>query len=112
MAQGKHQEGSITTEIFAHLVQLAAFELTEAESAYLRKELNAQLGAIRELEAIEVGPSVAITSHGVPYSPSIVPALREDEILDCQEADDIVAGSPLSEERYIIVPDIPHEELE
>jgi aspartyl/glutamyl-tRNA(Asn/Gln) amidotransferase C subunit len=112
LAQGKHQEETITPEIFAHLVQLAAFELTESESAYLRKELNAQLGAIRELEAIKADPSVAITSHGVPYSPSIIPALREDEIRTCQEADDIVAGSPLSEDRYIIVPDIPHEELE
>lgn len=112
MAKGKDQKETITPEIFEHIVQLAAFELTEKEGEYLRKELNAQLSAIRELEAIDVDPSVAITSHGVPYAPGITPALRQDEILACPEADDIVSGAPHSEDRYIIVPDIPHEELE
>jgi aspartyl-tRNA(Asn)/glutamyl-tRNA(Gln) amidotransferase subunit C len=102
----------ITTDIFEHLVLLAAFELSGDEGEYLRKELNAQLSAIRELEAIEIDPTVEITSHGVLFSPAMTPALRPDEILDCPEADDIVAGSPASEERYFIVPDIPHEELE
>ena len=112
MVQDKKQQEAIKPEIFEHLVRLAAFELTEEESAYLRKELNAQLSAIRELEAIEVDPSLAITSHGVPYSPAMTPGLRQDENIACQEADDIVAGSPASEDRYIIVPDIPHEALE
>jgi aspartyl/glutamyl-tRNA(Asn/Gln) amidotransferase C subunit len=112
LTKGKDQQETITRKIFAHLVQLAAFELTEEESEYLRKELNAQLSAIRELEAIEVDPSVAITSHGVPYTPGITPTLRQDVTLACPEADDIVAGSPSSDDRYIIVPDIPHEELE
>jgi len=112
LAKGKDQKETITPEIFEHIVQLAAFELTEKEGEYLRKELNAQLSAIRELEAIDVDPSVAITSHGVPYAPGITPALRQDEILACPEADDIVSGAPHSEDRYIIVPDIPHEELE
>lgn len=112
MVKGKDPLETITPEIFAHLVQLAAFELSEEESEYLRKELNAQLSAIRELESIELDPSVAITSHGVPYAPGITPSLRQDVSLPCPEADDIVAGSPSSDDRYIIVPDIPHEELE
>jgi aspartyl/glutamyl-tRNA(Asn/Gln) amidotransferase C subunit len=112
LSKGKDSQETITPEIFEHLVQLAAFELTQEENEYLRKELNAQLSAIRELEAIEVDPSVPITSHGVPYAPAITPPLREDEILACPEADDIVAGAPSREDRYIIVPDIPHEELE
>lgn len=112
MAKGKDQKDSITPEIFNHLVQLAAFELTQEESEYLRAELNAQLSAIGELEAIEIDDSVPITSHGVPYPAAITPELREDVIQDCPEADDIVAGSPSNEDRYIIVPDIPHEELE
>lgn len=103
---------TISAEIFDHLVLLAAFELSEQERDYLCKELNAQLGAIRELEAIDVDPEVEITSHGVPYPPASTPALRVDEILPCLEAEDILAGTPSSDERYIIVPDIPHEELE
>ena len=107
----RESQATITPEIFDHLVLLAAFELPEQERAYLRKELNAQLSAIRELEAIDVDPEVAITSHGVPYPPAITPALRQDQVLACPEAEDILAGAPSSEDRYIIVPDIPHEEL-
>jgi aspartyl/glutamyl-tRNA(Asn/Gln) amidotransferase C subunit len=102
----------ITPEIFAHLVQLAALELTPEEAEYLRKELNAQMSAIRELEAIRVDPRIPITSHGVPYTPEITPALRDDLIESCPEGEDILAGAPEVQERYIIVPDIPHEELE
>ena len=112
LSKPSDSQEAISSEIFDHLVLLAAFELSEQERVYLRKELNAQLSAIRELEAIDVDPEVAITSHGVPYPPAITPALRVDEILPCPEAEDILAGAPSSEERYIIVPDIPHEELE
>jgi aspartyl/glutamyl-tRNA(Asn/Gln) amidotransferase C subunit len=101
----------ITPEIFEHLVQLAAFELSPEEAEYLRKELNAQMSAIRELEAIQVETETLITSHGVPYSPDISPGLREDVSEACPEAEDILAGAPESQDRYIIVPDIPHEEL-
>lgn len=101
----------ITPEIFDHLVRLAALELTEEEAGYLREELNGQLGPIAELEAIETGEGVPITSHGVPYNPSIRPALREDEAEPCAEVEAILEGAPELEDRYIVVPDIPHEEL-
>lgn len=106
------QNDEITPEIFDHLVDLAAFYLEPEESEYLRKELNAQLKAIRELEALDVSPEVPITSHGVPFKAAISAPLREDVIEACPEADDIVAGAPETELRYIVVPDIPHEELE
>lgn len=112
LPESRDSQEKITPEIFDHLVQLAAFELSGDERDYLRKELNAQLSAIRELEAIEVDPTVPITSHGVPYPPAITPALREDQILACQEVEDILAGAPSVDGRYILVPDIPHEELE
>ena len=41
-------ESTITLEIFQHLVSLAALELTEQESEYLRRELNQQLQVIRD----------------------------------------------------------------
>jgi Asp-tRNA(Asn)/Glu-tRNA(Gln) amidotransferase C subunit len=37
--------------------------------------------------------------------------LREDVIEPCKEADDILDQSPEAEDRYIVVPDIPYEEL-
>ena len=53
----------ITREIFDHLVDLAALEMDEEEADYLRKELNNQLNAIHELEAIEFDPSTPVTSQ-------------------------------------------------
>lgn len=102
----------ISPEIFAHLVDLAALELSAEEAEYLRAELNSQLAAIRELEAIRVDPDVPIASHGVPYSAAMRPALREDSEQACEQAGLILQGGPEVEEGYFVVPDIPHEELE
>jgi aspartyl-tRNA(Asn)/glutamyl-tRNA(Gln) amidotransferase subunit C len=101
----------ITREIFAHLVDLAALELEVEESEYLRAQLNSQLQAIRELEAIQVGEDVPITSHGVRYSRAISPPLRPDTMESCPEAEDILAQAPEVEDRYVVVPDMPQEPL-
>jgi aspartyl-tRNA(Asn)/glutamyl-tRNA(Gln) amidotransferase subunit C len=102
----------ITQEIFDHLVGLAALELEDDEAEYLRAELNKQLKAIRELEAIELQDGLPITSHGVPYTPRISSPLREDVVEDCPEAEDILAQAPEADGRYFVVPDVPHTELE
>ena len=102
----------ITREIFDHLVNLAALELEEDEAEYLRQELNSQLQAIHELEFIQFDEEVDITSHGVPYTDAISPELRADLIDPCKEADDILDQAAEVRDRYIVVPDIPAEELE
>ena len=102
----------ITREIFDHLVNLAALELEEDEAEYLRQELNSQLQAIHELESIQFDQEIDITSHGVPYTDAIRPALRADLIDPCKEADDILDQAAEVRDRYIVVPDIPAEELE
>lgn len=102
----------ITREIFDYLVGLAAFDLDEDEAEYLRKELNSQLQSIHELESIDISDEVGITSHGVPYTDAIRPGLREDVIDPCKEADDILDQAAEVQDRYIVVPDIPAEELE
>lgn len=106
-----HQDDFISEEIFNHLVGLAALELSDEEAAYLRQELNDQLKAIRELESIEVSEDTPITSHGVPYGTGIRPGLREDHQEACPEADDILEGAPEVRDRFIVVPEIPHEDL-
>lgn len=105
-------ESSITLEIFQHLVRLAALELTEQESEYLRKELNHQLQAIRDLESIDLATDLPITSHGVPYSAETRPELRLDRAEPSGKADAILEQAPEVEERFFVVPDIPHTELE
>jgi len=101
----------ITPELFQHLVHLAALELDADEAEYLRRELNNQLKAIHDLEAIPIDPNTPITSHGVPYTPEITPPIRPDEWQPDPAAPDILAKSPEHDGGYIIVPDIPHTEL-
>ncbi len=102
----------ITPEIFQHLVGLAALRLEPKEAEYLRRELNSQLKAIRELEAIVLSAGTPITSHGVPYSAAISLPPREDRVQPSDLADDILAQAPETEGRFIVVPDIPHTDLE
>jgi aspartyl/glutamyl-tRNA(Asn/Gln) amidotransferase C subunit len=102
----------ITPEIFNHLVLLAALELSPEEAEYLRRELNHQLKAIHELEAIPLDPGTPVTSHGVPYTPDITPPNRDDRWAPYPTPQDILAQAPESDEGYIVVPEIPHTELE
>ena len=101
----------IDPETFNHLVQLAALELRPDEAEYLRKQLNNQLKAIHELQAIPLDPSTPIASHGVPYPPENSPAIRPDEWIPYPQPEAILRQAPKTEDGYIIVPDIPHTDL-
>ena len=101
----------ITPELFNHLVELAALELSVEEGEYLRKQLNNQLKAIHELESIPLDPSTPVASHGVPYTPVSSAAIREDVIASYPAFEKLIAGAPQSEDNYFVVPDIPHQEL-
>ena len=102
----------ITREVFNHLVDLAALSLDENEAEYLRRELNNQLSAVHELQAIDLNKEIAPASHGVPYPPEHKPDLRGDELRPSDKSRDITAQAPQFEDGYIIVPDIPHTTLE
>ncbi|HEX2981437.1 MAG TPA: Asp-tRNA(Asn)/Glu-tRNA(Gln) amidotransferase subunit GatC [Anaerolineaceae bacterium] len=102
----------ITPEVFDHLVQLAALALTPAEAEYLRGQLNNQLNSIHELAATPVDEALTITSHGVAYTPEISSTPRPDTWVPYPAPDDILAQAPQVEDRYIVVPEIPHTELE
>lgn len=110
-AEEPKSDGPITPDVFNHLVELAQFELSDEDASYLRRELNGQMRAIRQLEAIEVDDDVPITSHGVPYAAEIRPEIRRDVARKSELADDILAGGPETEDRFFVVPDIPHEDL-
>lgn len=102
----------ITPELFEHLVDLAAFAFDPNEAEYLRKELNNQLRAIHQLEAVPLDAEIKPASHGVPYTAQNRSGLREDSWEQCENPDEILAQAPQIEDRYIIVPDIPHTELD
>ena len=101
----------ISPELFNHLVDLAALELDAEESEYLRRQLNNQLKAIHELETIPLDPGTPVASHGVTYTAEISAALREDELFSNPDPGRLIAGAPETEDGYIVVPDIPHQDL-
>ena len=100
----------ITRELFDHLAELAALELNDAESEALRRQLNNQLNVIHELAQIDV-TGVPAAAHGVPYPPHVRQPLRADEASPRADPDALLALAPELDERYIVVPDIPHTEL-
>jgi aspartyl-tRNA(Asn)/glutamyl-tRNA(Gln) amidotransferase subunit C len=102
----------ISLEIFEHLVSLAALELEPAEAEYLRRQLNNQLKAIQELVAIPIPEDTPLAAHGVPYPPAISQPPRADTWTPSPDVAAILAQAPQTEDGYIIVPDIPHTELE
>lgn len=102
---------AITREVFDHLVNLAALQLSEEQAEYLRKQLNNQLKAINELAAITIDADVPISLHGVPFEEAASAKPREDVWQPYTDAADILKQAPQIEDGYIVVPDIPHTEL-
>jgi len=105
-------EEEISIEVFNHLVSLAALKLDQQQAQYLRHELNQQLKAIHELEAIPLDPDLKISAHGVEYTKQTSPQLRKDVWIPFTDTQEILAQFPLGDDRYVIVPDIPHEKLD
>ncbi len=102
----------ISAELFDHLVDLAALQLDAQESEYLRAQLNNQLNAIQELAAIPLEDDVPPSSHGVAYTAAISPAPRQDVWMPYANTEDILSQAPQTGDRYIIVPEIPHTDLQ
>jgi len=104
-------ENTITQEVFEHLVLLASLELTKEEAEYLRGQLNNQLKAIHEMEAIPLDEDIPISTHGIIYASEVAPHIRKDEWKPFLEVEKIIEQAPETEDGYIVVPEIPHEEL-
>ena len=102
----------ITPELFTKLVTLASFAFDPDEAEYLRGELNNQLKAIRQLESVALDMGVPLASRGVTFTPELRPSLREDVWVPCDNPEDILNQAPQVEDGYLIVPDIPHTELD
>jgi aspartyl/glutamyl-tRNA(Asn/Gln) amidotransferase C subunit len=102
----------ITPEVFEHLVELAAFAFDSEEAEYLRSELNKQLKAVHQLEAVPLAEDVPLAAHGVVFSPQVSPKLREDDWDPYDDPEAILEQAPQVEDGYIIVPDIPSTKLD
>ncbi len=102
----------ISPELFSRLVDLAAFAFDPEEAKYLRRELNNQMKSIQQLALAPLDEKVPLASRGVTYTQENRPKLREDIWEPCQNPDEILGQAPEVEDRYFIVPDIPHTELD
>jgi aspartyl/glutamyl-tRNA(Asn/Gln) amidotransferase C subunit len=102
----------ISPELFAHLAELAALELAPEESEYLRGQMNNQLKAIHELVSISIDSNTDIASHGVAYTAEFSAKYRGDEWNPHPNPGKLLAQAPEVEDGYIIVPEIPHKDLE
>jgi len=107
-----NREEQITPQVFEHLVELAALELDAQEAEYLRHELNNQLEAVRELEAIHIPADLPPAAHGVPYPSQHRQALRPDRHDPFANRAALLALVPQMDEGCLVVPDIPHTTLE
>jgi aspartyl/glutamyl-tRNA(Asn/Gln) amidotransferase C subunit len=101
----------ISPELFAHLVDLAALALSTDEADYLRRQMNNQLKAIHELESIPLDSEIVVAAHGIAYSPEMASKNRKDEWSAYSDPDMLLKQAPESENQYIIVPEIPHKDL-
>lgn len=102
----------ISPEIFAHLVDLASLDLSDEEAVYLRKELNQQLKSIDELIAIPLNTELPRTTHGVAMPDDTRAPLRKDEWKPFDDIQAILDQAPETDEGAIVVPDIPHTDLD
>jgi aspartyl-tRNA(Asn)/glutamyl-tRNA(Gln) amidotransferase subunit C len=101
----------ITPELFSYLVELAALELDPEEGDYLRRQLNNQLKAIRELELIEIPEDTPPATHGISFGPVLRPPLRDDTSQPSDKAQAILQQAPEIEDGCFVVPEIPQTEL-
>ena len=103
---------TIDVDLFNHLVELAALELNPEQGEYLRRELNNQLTAIRELEQIPMDQATPPALHGISFTREDSQGLRSDEWKPYPNPQEILSQAPDLEGGYIIVPDIPHKQLD
>ncbi len=104
-------EEKITREVFDKIVELAALEMAEEEAEYIRQQLNSQLTAISELEAVPLEEGTLPAAHGVPYTADNSAPMRQDVHKPFENTQDILDEAPEFDDGYIITPDIPHEDL-
>ncbi len=102
----------ISPDLFNHLVELAALELSPEEAEYLRDQMNKQLKSIEELAAIPIPEGTPSAAHGVPFPAELRAALRKDTQVQAPEAADIRDGAPQTSDGYFVVPEIPHQDLD
>jgi len=87
-----------TVKRVAHLARIA---VSDDEAEALQSDLNAILGFVEQLNAVDVRGVEPMTSViGMPMR------MRTDMVSDGDLADEIVANAPVSDARFFVVPKV------
>ena len=92
---------SVDTQTVLRVAHLARIALDEGEAARLEGELNAILGFVEELSAVDVS--------GVEPMTSVVAMtlrMRDDVVTAGGDPDAILANAPATEDGYFLVPKV------
>lgn len=92
---------SIDTATVRKVARLARIAVTEEELEPLAAELNAILGWVEQLRAVDV--------EGVEPMTSVTPMAlkrRPDEVTDGNRRDDILANAPDARDGFFVVPKV------
>ena len=87
-----------TVQRIAHLARIA---ISDADAERMQGELNAILGFVEQLEAVDV--------EGVEPMTSVTPMalrMRDDRVTDGGIADAVTRNAPDSEDDYYVVPKV------
>jgi aspartyl-tRNA(Asn)/glutamyl-tRNA(Gln) amidotransferase subunit C len=92
---------SVDLATVRRIAHLARIEVSDEEAPRLAQELNAILGFVEELNAVDV--------TGVEPMTSVIPMqmkMRDDVVTDHAGADAIVQNAPASEDHFFTVPKV------
>lgn len=92
---------SVDTDTVKRVAHLARIAVTPDEAERMTGELNTILGFVEQLNEVDV--------TGVEPMTSVIPMemkKRQDVVTDGNNADDIVANAPATEENFFLVPKV------
>ncbi len=92
---------SVDADTVRRIAHLARIAVAECEVSHLQGELNAILGWVEQLQAIDVA--------GVEPMTSVTPMkmkMRADEVTDGGKPEDIVKNAPQSDDNFFLVPKV------
>ncbi|MDI6749572.1 MAG: Asp-tRNA(Asn)/Glu-tRNA(Gln) amidotransferase subunit GatC [Pseudomonadota bacterium] len=92
---------SLSPDDVSRIAHLARIEISAAESAQTREQLNAILAFVEQLQAVDTTGIVPM-AHAV----DVVQRLREDRVTEPDRRDDFMAIAPESEAGLYLVPKV------
>jgi aspartyl-tRNA(Asn)/glutamyl-tRNA(Gln) amidotransferase subunit C len=95
----------ITREEVLRVAELAHLELSEAEVTKYQQQLDSILEYIAKLNAVDTS-KVDPMAQVLAESPGVNPAMREDVVIPCDVAKDVLKQAPDADGTYFKVPKV------